>query len=82
MASVVSEYAETLLVQYTVAYQPDQKQFRAVADPQIYETQYRSPQLTLWQFGDDERLKLLRLPPLKVRRQRPHGIAIQQRLFV
>lgn len=75
------EFNETLLVQYTVTYQPDHKHFRSIADPHIYETQYRSPQLPLWQFGDDEWLKVLRLPLLKVRKQHRRHMAIQQRLF-
>ncbi len=74
-------FNDTLLVQYSVEYQPDQKHFRSIADPQIYETQYRSPQPPLWQFGNDEWLKILRLPPVKIRKKRPQNIATQQRLF-
>ena len=75
------EFNNTLLVQYTVAYQPDQKHFRAVTDPHIYETQYRSPQLSLWKFGDAEWLKILRQPLLPARRKRQSSSATQQQLF-
>jgi len=75
------EFNETLLVQYTVAYQPDHKHFRSIADPHIYATHYRLPQLPLWQFGDDEWLKVLRLPALKVRKQHQNHTATQERLF-
>ncbi len=75
------EFNETLLVQYRVEYQPDQKHFRAVADPRIYDTQYRSPQLPLWQFGHDEWLKILRLPSPPARPKRQQLPAIQQQLF-
>lgn len=75
------EYHDTQLVHYTVRYQPDGKHFRDITTPQVYETQYRSPQLPLWQFGDDEWLKIVRLPRLRVRKPRLQSAAIQQRLF-
>ncbi len=75
------EFSETLLVQYTVEYQPDHKRFRAITNPQIYETHYRSAQLPLWRFGDDEWLKIVRLPPPKARQRRLQYPAIQQQLF-
>lgn len=52
----------TELAHYTVEYAPDGKQFRDVTHPQVYDTQYRSLQLPLWQFGDTEWLKILHLP--------------------
>ncbi len=75
------EYQDTHLVTYTVAYQPDGKHFRDITTPQIYETQYRSPQLPFWQFGDDEWLKIVRLPRLSVRKKRLQPAATQHRLF-
>lgn len=75
------EFNDSLLVQYRVAYQPDHTHFRSVTDPRIYNTQYRSPQLPLWQFGDDEWLKVLRLPPMQVRKKRQSSGIIQQQLF-
>jgi hypothetical protein len=75
------EFNNTLLVQYSVEYQPDRKHFRTVTDPRLYETQYQSPQLPLWQFGDGEWLKILRLPPAKQRRKQSSNSVMQQRLF-
>ena len=46
-----------------------------------YETPYRSPQLPLWQFGDDEWLKILRLPQVSKRKAPPQPEAAQERLF-
>jgi hypothetical protein len=75
------EYHDTQLGSYTVEYQPDGKHFRDVTMPQLYETQYRSPQLPLWQFGDDDWLKIVRLPRLSVRKKRLQPAATQHRLF-
>ncbi len=43
------EFGNTPLAQFTVSYQPDKKHFRQVSDPHLFETQYRSPQLPLWE---------------------------------
>ncbi len=75
------EYHDTQLVEYSVTYQPDGKHFREVAYPHMYETQYRSPQLPLWQFGDDEWLKIMRLPHDTVRKKRVLPSVIQEPLF-
>ncbi|MDP9313420.1 MAG: DDE-type integrase/transposase/recombinase [Chloroflexota bacterium] len=80
-AQVTIEFQDTQLARYTVEYQPDQKHFRDVREPTVYETQYRSPQLPLWQFGDDEWLKIVRLPRLTVRTKRPSPPLTQRRLF-
>ena len=76
------EFDETLLVQYTVEYQPDHKQLRSIADPRIYETHYRSPQLPLWQFGDDEWIKILRIPPPRGRKKHAESSVMQERLVM
>lgn len=75
------EYHDTQLAHYTVTYQPDGKHFHDVTDPDIYETQYRSPQLSLWEFGDAEWLKILRLPRHTIRKKQSSPTLIQQRLF-
>ena len=75
------EFQDTQLAQYRVEYQPDGKHFSLVADPHVSETQYRSPQLALWQFGDDEWVKIIRRQPFKVRKKRPPPDVMQQRLF-
>lgn len=71
----------TEVAHYTVEYAPDGKQFRDVTHPQIYDSQYRSPQLPLWQFGDTEWLKILHLPRYG-RKRRPQPDVIQAQLFV
>jgi putative transposase len=75
------EFNDALLVQSSVAYQPDQKHFRSITDPRIYATHYQSPQLPLWQFGDDEWLKIVRLQPMNARKKHQSSTAAQQRLF-
>jgi transposase len=79
---LVVAYNDTHLAQYTVAYEPDQKHLYTVINPQLYETQYCSPQLPLWQFGDTEWLKVLRLPRVVIHRKTPQISVIQERLFV
>lgn len=56
------EFANTPLAQYTVTYQPDRTHFRQIRDPQLFETQYRSPQLELWERGAVEWRVVRRLP--------------------
>lgn len=73
------EFNDSLLVQYHVDYQPNHTHFRSVTDPHIYETQYRSPQLSLWKFGDDEWLKILRIPR-KVRKKPRRSNTVTQHL--
>ncbi len=68
-------------VDYTVEYQPDQKHFWAVTALRMYDTQYRSPQLRLWQLGDHEWLKVLRLLSRVVRKQRVQSQVVQEHLF-
>jgi len=66
------EFADEPLAQYTVHYQPDKAHLRAVEEPRIFETAYRSPQLALWALNDTEWLKVIRRPdyaPRKPRRE-------------
>ncbi len=79
---LVVAYNDTHLAQYTVAYEPDQKHLYTVSNPQLYEMQYCSPQLPLWQFGNTEWLKVLRLPRVSTHRKTPQISVIQERLFV
>jgi hypothetical protein len=74
-------FDDTLLAQALVEYQPDKKHFRAVSDPYLYPTQYQSPQLPLWELGDQEWVKVLRLPPRMIRRKQPPPAVVQARLF-
>jgi transposase InsO family protein len=73
-------YETTELAHYTVEYAPDAKQIRDVTNAQVYTTRYQSPQLRLWQFGDEDWLKILRLPR-HVRRRRIRPPIVQEHLF-
>ena len=42
------------LAHYTVAYAGDQHTFKTVRDPQLVETAYRIPQLSLWELTDED----------------------------
>jgi hypothetical protein len=54
--------AEEPLVRYKVSHQRDQKGLRTVSEPRLRETQFRSPQLLLWEFGSEDWHLVLRLP--------------------
>lgn len=75
------EFQDTQLAHYTVEYQPDGKHFTSVTHPQIYNTNYKSPQLSLWKFGDDEWLKILRRPHVTIRKKRSQPEVTQQYLL-
>ncbi len=74
--TVTIAFEHTPLAQYRVSYQPDLKHLRTIEEPHILETQYRSLQLLLWELGDGEWLKVVRLPTY-VRRNRPPTHAAQ-----
>jgi len=74
------EFSDEPLAQYSVAYKPDQRQLRDVVPRQLFKTQYHSPQPTLWELGDGEWLKVLRVMP-SARRPRPPQIARQGQFF-
>jgi putative transposase len=65
--TLLVEFADEPLAQYSVAYESDRRHLRDVLPRQLFETRYRSPQLPLWNLGDGEWLKVVRGPP---RRQR------------
>ncbi len=87
-AVVVWLYGETLtiaventpLTQYRVSYEPDLKQLRTVAEPRIFEHRYHTSQLSLWELGEDEWLKIVRLP-MPAPRRRCSAKVVQERLF-
>ena len=74
-------FDDTLLAQSTVEYQPDRKHFRSVSEPQLYATQYQSPQLPLCELGNQEWIKVVRLPPRAIRHHYPQPVVVQARLF-
>lgn len=54
------EFADEPLAQYRVRYRPDKAHLRAVEEPRVFETAYRSPQLALWALDDSEWRKVIR----------------------
>lgn len=63
------EFANTPLAQFVVTYQPDRKHLRRVTDPHLFETQYHSPQIDLWE-PDAVEWHLVRRLPTAAPRQR------------
>lgn len=74
------EFADEPLAQYHVRYAPDKQHFKDVTVAHLFDTAHRSKQLPLWQLGDGEWLKVLRLEPYAPRRPR-HATHTQERLF-
>jgi len=73
--TLLLEFSDEPLAQYSVDYEPERRHLREVALRQLFETRYRSPQLTLWELGDGEWIKVLRLSPRRPRsRSRAPGI--------
>lgn len=66
-------YQDEPLAQYRVTYQPDKRRLKAVTEERRFETPHRSPQPTLWAWGEGEWLRVLRLPEYAARRPRPPG---------
>lgn len=57
------EFGDQPVAQYGVRYESDHKGLREVVQQRIFETPYQSPQLLLWELGEGEWLKVVRLPP-------------------
>ncbi len=70
------EYADEPLSRYQVRYQPDRKHLLDIGEKQLYDTPYRSPQPLLWELGDSEWLKVVRLPEYASRTNR-QPVAVQ-----
>ncbi len=62
-------FAEEPLAQYKVSYERDQKRLKSVTEPRLLETQFRSPQLLLWELGPEDWHLVLRLPEYAPRRR-------------
>ncbi len=69
------EYADEPLSRYKVRYQPDKRNLLDVGDPRLYDTPHRSPQPPLWELGDGEWLKVVRLSGYAPRRKREMAAA-------
>ena len=74
------EFADEPLAQYRVTYQPDKRHLWTVAEPNLFETPHRSPQLPLWELGRGEWLQVLRVLEYAPRQARRVG-GVQLRLF-
>ena len=68
------EFTDQPLAQYAVEYEPDWRRLRAITDLRLFETQFRSRQQTLWQLGEDEWVKVVRVPMAFPRRRRHNPI--------
>ena len=64
------EFADEPMAQYRVRYQPDKAHLLAVEAPLLFETPYRSAQLSLWELSDAEWLKVVRRAPYAPRKPR------------
>jgi hypothetical protein len=60
--TLLLEFSDEPLAQYSVTYEPDRSHLDEVVPRQLFETRYRSPQLQLWELGDGEWLQVIRLP--------------------
>jgi hypothetical protein len=78
--TLLLEFSDEPLAQYSVEYEPDRRHLRDVVVRQLFETQYHSPQLPLWELGDGEWFKVLRVAASAPRRE-GHTTGEQRRLF-
>ena len=60
--TLLLEFSDEPLAQYTVAYELDRRHLQDIVPRQLFETQYRSLQLPLWELGDGEWFKVIRVP--------------------
>jgi len=78
--TLLVEFSDEPLAQYSVDYEPDRRHLWTVTPRQLFETRYRSPQLSLWESGDGEWLQVQRLPR-RSRERRARADAQQFDLF-
>jgi hypothetical protein len=74
--TLLLEFSDQPLAQYRVTYEPDRRHLRDIVPRQLFETQYQLPQLPLWELGEGEWLKVLRLP--RSRSPHPRSPVIEQ----
>ncbi len=74
------EYADDTLSTYKVKYQPGGKGLLDVSEPKLYDTPHRSPQPHLWELGEAEWLKVVRMPEYAPHRRR-RAIGVQEALL-
>src|SRR6266581_2065119 len=76
------EYQAVTLSKYRVELLDDRKHIKAVSNPRVAETVFRSPQLTLFDLGPDEWLLYWRAPSYApYRRRQPSSKETQLALF-
>ena len=68
------EYADDTLATYKVRYQPGGKGLLDVSEPRLFSTPHRSIQPHLWELGDTEWLKIVRVPEYASRTKRQSGV--------
>jgi putative transposase len=74
------EFAEEALAQYRVEFAPDDEHFRAITEPRLFAHRFTSRQPKLWELGDGEWLKVLRLPDYQARGKRAAAAAVAQQI--
>jgi transposase len=75
------EFAGQPLSRYQVRYEPDRKHLRGITRPKLFETRYRSIQPHLWELGEDQWLKVFRVPEYAPRKHRP-AVGVQEPLSI
>ena len=73
-------FAEEPLAQYKMAYATDHQRLRSVTEPRLFETQFQSPQMFLWEQGLADGHLVIKLPEYAPRR-RSGDLAVQPPLF-
>jgi transposase len=68
--TLLLEFSDEPLAQYSATLEADRRRLREVVPRQVFDTQYRSPQLSLWELGDGEWLRVVRAPARPNRRRR------------
>jgi hypothetical protein len=69
------EYDDEPLSRYKVTYQPDNSHLRWAREPQLYDRSRQSPQPTLWERGNGDRLEAMRMPECSPRKPRRLTVA-------
>jgi transposase len=72
------EYQAVMLSKYRVDLQDDRKHIKAVSNPRVAETIFRSPQVTLFDLGPDEWLLYWKAPSYVPRQKRRPGSKVTQ----
>ncbi|MDP9350676.1 MAG: hypothetical protein M3P51_03930 [Chloroflexota bacterium] len=73
------EYANDTIATYKVSHQPGGS-LLDVFDPKLHDTPHRSPQPHLWELGEAEWLKVVRMPEYVPSRRR-RAIGVQEALL-